>query len=299
MAGRKQNLVLFFKENEEYNVIDSRLVRMYMNRFTIDENDGTEITEVYNIKNGKEEEYGECFSKSFRIQRENKMAKTDTHYITGNETIIARLVPKLNKLIENHNSQSSYLGNCQAITILSGSIEHNFLSENAQKSSWNPFSKVKKFERTINDDFEYLQNRIFGFENDMESIKMSHYQLLHETQVKDLENSISEYNKNLSFIKSFYAHHSMEKHNSNDNCVRFNCKRITVHFNNEAWKNRYRWYIFSIVIIKIMIVTISTSYIATSHPNLIYNIQSYFMTSEFDIETALVFGDFVIFFLYF
>ena len=82
---RKQNLVLFFKENEEFNVMNSRLVRMYMNRFTIDEEDQTEVTEVYYIKSGTRKEYNECFSKSLRMERENKTANTDTHFILGNE----------------------------------------------------------------------------------------------------------------------------------------------------------------------------------------------------------------------
>ena len=72
MTRQKQNLVLFFKENEECNFISSRLVRLYMNRFTIDEDDETEITQVYNVKNGTLEEYVGCFSKSLVIARESE-----------------------------------------------------------------------------------------------------------------------------------------------------------------------------------------------------------------------------------
>ena len=138
MTGRKQNLVLFFKENEKYHVINSRLVRMYMNRFTIDEEHQTEVTEVYYIKSGTRKEYNECFSKSLKMERENKTANTDTHFILGYETItestyeypLRSLVFQLSKLIANHHSRS---GNCHAITFLSSSIEHKMLSKIAQR----------------------------------------------------------------------------------------------------------------------------------------------------------------------
>merc|ERR1719394_510048 len=87
MTRRKQNLVLFLKENEESNVINSRLVRLYMNRFTIDEDDETEVIQVHNVKTGTQEEYEECFSKSLKIARENETPRTDYHFIIGCPTV--------------------------------------------------------------------------------------------------------------------------------------------------------------------------------------------------------------------
>ena len=92
MAGRKQNLILFFEENEDYSVIDSRLVRMYMNRFTIDEDHQPEITAVYDIRNGTWEEYEECFLISLTIERENETENTDTHWIIGSSKIGGKMI---------------------------------------------------------------------------------------------------------------------------------------------------------------------------------------------------------------
>ena len=50
MPIRKQNLFLFFEENEFEFDISSNLVRLSMNRFTIDEEAQFEIIGVYNLK---------------------------------------------------------------------------------------------------------------------------------------------------------------------------------------------------------------------------------------------------------
>ena len=87
----KQNLILFFEEAEGchqyHHFINIQLVRLYMNRFTIDEDDETEIIGVNNIKNRTWEEYEKCFSKSVILAREREMPNTNTHFIFGNSTI--------------------------------------------------------------------------------------------------------------------------------------------------------------------------------------------------------------------
>ena len=88
MTKRKQNLFLFFEENEDYNVINSRLVRMYMNRFIIDETEETEITGIGTIKNKTWEDYEKCFSGALKMVNEKLTVNTDMHLILGNSTII-------------------------------------------------------------------------------------------------------------------------------------------------------------------------------------------------------------------
>ena len=283
MAGRKQNLVLFFKESEEYNVINSRLVRMYMNRFTIDEEDQTEVTEVYDIKNGTWKEYKECFSKSLRIERENETTNTDTHFILGNETEFGTTVrplsdAKFSRLIANYPSR---LGNNLAFTFLSGSIGKFPLGNNQgmtyQYQKQDEFEQksflltlvhgenwvTEKFKGTINDDLEWFQSRILenGITSnvDNEIIKTFHYQMLDDNQVEALKNSIAKYDKNPSFFKRFYAHNSMEKANSNDTYACFNCKRVTMYFNNGRRKNEYDLWIG---VMAIAILAILLSYIS-------------------------------------
>ena len=55
MLVKKQNLFLFFEENEHKFEISSDLVRLSMNRFIIDEEAQFEIIGVYNLKKTKEE----------------------------------------------------------------------------------------------------------------------------------------------------------------------------------------------------------------------------------------------------
>ena len=49
MERRNRNIILFFEENEDDKVINSRLVRLYMNRFTIEEEQRYDIAGVYNL----------------------------------------------------------------------------------------------------------------------------------------------------------------------------------------------------------------------------------------------------------
>ena len=49
MKRRNRNLILFFEENEDVEIINSKLVRLYMNRFTIEEEQRFEIIGVFNL----------------------------------------------------------------------------------------------------------------------------------------------------------------------------------------------------------------------------------------------------------
>ena len=50
MTPTKQNLFLFFEENELPFVIDRKLVKLYMNRCIIDEDAEFEISGVYELQ---------------------------------------------------------------------------------------------------------------------------------------------------------------------------------------------------------------------------------------------------------
>ena len=49
MHRRNRNIILFFEENENTRSISSKMVRLYMNRFIIDEEQRFEITGVFNL----------------------------------------------------------------------------------------------------------------------------------------------------------------------------------------------------------------------------------------------------------
>ena len=49
MHRRNRNIILFFEENENVKSITSKMVRLYMNRFIIDEEQRFEITGIFNL----------------------------------------------------------------------------------------------------------------------------------------------------------------------------------------------------------------------------------------------------------
>ena len=49
MHRRNRNIILFFEENENVRSITSKMVRLYMNRFIIDEEQRFEITGIFNL----------------------------------------------------------------------------------------------------------------------------------------------------------------------------------------------------------------------------------------------------------
>ena len=55
MHRRNRNIILFFEENENVRSITSKMVRLYMNRFIIDEEQRFEITGVFNLAKVPEE----------------------------------------------------------------------------------------------------------------------------------------------------------------------------------------------------------------------------------------------------
>ena len=165
MTRWKQNLVLFFKENEENNFISSRLVRLYMNRFTIDEDDETEVTQVHNVKNGTQEEYEKCFSKSLVIARESETPNTYHHFIIGYSTVnddkkpwytkmlsffglrwseTDSLVLKFDELVVNNESR---LENGFVLTVLHGSKSLKKFSANHQKMAYKYQNQGNKFDQ--------------------------------------------------------------------------------------------------------------------------------------------------------
>ena len=134
-----------------------------MNRFTIDEDDETEVTQVYNVKNGTQEEYEKCFSKSLVIARESETPNTYHHFIIGYSTVdddkkpwytkmlsffrwfeTDSLILKIFQLIVDNQSR---LDNGFALTVLHGSKSLNFFSANHQKMAYHYQNQENKFDQ--------------------------------------------------------------------------------------------------------------------------------------------------------
>ena len=269
MAVRKQNLVLFFDENEDYNVINSRLVRLYMNRFTIDIEDETEITGVYHVKEKNWEEYQRYMLDSFEKAKENETENADNHFIIGTSSMIDSSLrdykyQKDYKYLFTYLKEDSLMGKlidlmtdnqifgiCSACTILQGShslvfspkerlkIKYDYQdkTENRVQYSTTVFHTVApiKTEWSINDDLEWfrLHIRDLGLNHRHlmnELIQLFHFQRLDENQIDELKVSINKYNNNLSIFKRWYAYQSISEIEAIENYLQFNCKRLTYYF---------------------------------------------------------------------
>ena len=270
MAVRKQNLILFFDENEEYNVINSRLVRLYMNRFTIDIEDETEITGIYEVKDKTWKNYQQLLSESFNKAKEYETKNTDTHFIFGNSSLIDLSLTDSKVFQENFKYLYTYLrddslmgniinfmnenqsySNCSACTILHGShslkffpkghvrIKYDYEEQSENRNIHAPFVHHTvapiKYEWSINDDLEWfrLQIRDLGLNHRHlmnEVIQLFHFQRLDEDQIDELKVSIKKFNNNLSFFKRLYAYHSFTETEANESYLLFNCKRLTYYF---------------------------------------------------------------------
>ena len=148
-----------------------------MNRFTIDEDDETEVTQVYNVKNGTQEEYEKCFSKSLVIARESETPNTYHHFIIGYSTVdddkkpwytkmlsffrwfeTDSLILKIFQLIVDNQSR---LDNGFALTVLHGSKSLNFFSANHQK--WHIITRTRKINLIKN----FWPSKMFGIRSKM------------------------------------------------------------------------------------------------------------------------------------
>ena len=54
MKKTKQNLILFFEETNDVIDINSKLIRLYMNRSVIDEEDQSEISQIHVLSKSDE-----------------------------------------------------------------------------------------------------------------------------------------------------------------------------------------------------------------------------------------------------
>ena len=77
ISPMKQNLFLFFEENEMQTVIDRKLVKLYMNRCIIDEDANFEISGVYELQKVSD----------LMFDRINPLFKTNANQRTNKEAV--------------------------------------------------------------------------------------------------------------------------------------------------------------------------------------------------------------------
>ena len=128
MSPTKQNLFLFFEENEMQSVIDRNLVKLYMNRCIIDEDGIFEISGVYELQkvtdpmyNGsnplyktnasqrtnKESVDREVFAEAIEKASKHQTNSTDNHFIIGSAiSLIAFSRPKIGYYKPRYNYKS-------------------------------------------------------------------------------------------------------------------------------------------------------------------------------------------------
>ena len=80
MERKRQNLFLFFEENDDEKDITSSLVHLYMNRFVIAEEDQTEINGVYNLAQPKENTPLKEFHSQGQFEGETREQKFNNYW---------------------------------------------------------------------------------------------------------------------------------------------------------------------------------------------------------------------------
>ena len=162
MAPTKQNLFLFFQENEIQSYIDRRLVKLYMNRCIIDEDANFEIIGVYelmkvtdpmfNISNplyktnasqrtNKESVDRDIFGEALEKASKHETNSTDNHFIIGSafhsvpsEDI--RVISRMDKLLDwLFNEVKSRKMRSLYVTILCGH-RNNLMTKDLHKKTY-------------------------------------------------------------------------------------------------------------------------------------------------------------------
>ena len=264
MSGRKQDLIIFFDENkrdfcDEYE-IKNRLVRLYMNRFIIDEDDETEIIDVHEIRERTWKEHEDCFFKTLNMTKQKEEPNTDMHFIIPfsivHDGIFARnnrdhLEKKTRVFMKDRlTNQPNLLGNSYAFTILEGFHFWKIVSENYRKNRYYYQEEEEQYEqqplalakprrrRSINDDLEWFRRRIIDFgithRNLVdEDIYTFHYELLDDNQISRIKKEVQDHNNSRSFLQRWSGTHpeiKLTQTDPSDNYLEYNCKRRTFYF---------------------------------------------------------------------
>ena len=82
MERKRQNLFLFFEENDDEKDISSNLLHLYMNRFVIAQEEQTEIIGVYNLAKPNEN----TPMIEFNLQKPFQGSSSQTQFWNGNKT---------------------------------------------------------------------------------------------------------------------------------------------------------------------------------------------------------------------
>ena len=179
MIPTKQNLFLFFEENELQPIIDRKLVLLYANRCIIDENAQFEVCGVYELqpvlepmikmnkfyaseRTSKEANDRDTISDAFEKANSNESNSTDTHFVIGSSYHFEFQVERMKKWIfvelKSHELKTMY------ITLLCG-VRHLLINKEMNKAAYDgklelvmgpPVRKPIRMRSkcSVNDDFE-------------------------------------------------------------------------------------------------------------------------------------------------
>ena len=244
MAPTKQNLFLFFEENEMQPVIDRKLVKLYMNRCIIDEDAKFEIVGVYELQkvvdpmlNGfnplfktnasqrtdKEAVDRDTFTEAIEKACMHETNSTDNHFIIGSsfhamalqkptvKNRIAKLLDWLLNEIKSQEIRSLY------VTILTGCRNtlitkemHKVIYDGKKQLSYNvvwdgTIDKPIHFQMSVNNDFELSIKLIRHGRRQQQHTVLFLHLMLNPYELKLLEN------KDETFLRSFLGHHLADK----------------------------------------------------------------------------------------
>ena len=151
MERRNRNIILFFEENEDVDIINSKLVRLYMNRFTINEEQRFEIIGVFSltpVPKMTRVDHGDPRLNNRRLQHQ-KLCITKENWIKD-QLIIKNAIANLPIYTKFHTDKhiimgtSLYVGSFISIETLFKSLQNwskdrwTYRSLYSVKGSWRP-----------------------------------------------------------------------------------------------------------------------------------------------------------------
>ena len=266
MSEKNQNLILFFEEKKDEFDIKNRWVRLYMNRFTIDEDDQTEIIGYNDINESGWTNsfgriiFGEYFCKLLDRARAREKPGMNLHFILplfiryfyvrqrSRDDLAQKLKSTMEDYLENKSCLPRHFGNCYAFTVLDGFHHRKLVSKNYRDSKYQ-YQVIENrvdqnFLRTIpdgvlisiNDDMERFCQQIItrGISHRHladENVSLFHYKMLDENKINQMKQTVQNYNDHLSIWQRLSGRQMiMTQNDPNDNFLEFNCLRITFHF---------------------------------------------------------------------
>ena len=256
MERRNRSIILFFEENEDDKVINSRLVRLYMNRFTIEEEQRYDIAGIYNLT--PVPLITRIHGESEKDKKQKKLCIAKKNWIKD-QFIIRDAIEKIQLYAQFNIDVHIFMGTALYVEGYIGNYPLKQLIQNWRKTIWTQTSipilltllngrndsfattvQVKEtyrtdpfpFDNSVNNDLEiFFKNVFYDPVRPIQRKLVFLYEMLSEAELRSLRKT------NISFNKELNIPYKVLMYANNDLCImydectfaKFECSRLTVY----------------------------------------------------------------------